>query len=159
MTRRWDQHFLRMAQEQCRMSDDPATQVGAVIVGEGGAILAVGFNAFPQGIEVRTSRLQNRDTKLRLMVHAEMHALMAAARNGVSVRDATLYLAATDETGLVWGGPPCCRCTVHVIQAGIRRVVSRPGKPPDVAWKWREDTEQARALLEEACVSFHEVEL
>lgn len=46
-------------------------------------------------------------------VHAEMHALLDAARRGVSVADAVLYTTTF----------PCHNCTKHIVAAGIRRVV------------------------------------
>lgn len=157
MSRRWNEHFLRMAFEQCRMSKDPRTQVGAVIVGPAGEVRSTGFNGFPRRICDSPERLADRETTLKLIVHAEMNAVLAAARIGVQLEGCTLYLAATDETGLVWGGPPCTRCTVEILQAGISRIVSRPGKPAGTAWKWRQDTELARSLLAEAGVAFEEV--
>ena len=74
------------------------------------------------------ARLHDRDTKLRLIVHAEMNAILNAARVGVSTRDCTLYLAATDDTGMVWGGPPCTRCKAEIILSGIIAIVSYPVK-------------------------------
>jgi deoxycytidylate deaminase len=46
-------------------------------------------------------------------VHAEMDALMAAGRNGISFRNATLYTTTF----------PCHTCTRHIITAGLKRVV------------------------------------
>lgn len=46
-------------------------------------------------------------------VHAEMSALMAATRLGISVRDATLYCTTF----------PCHNCAKHIVASGIRRVV------------------------------------
>ncbi len=47
------------------------------------------------------------------VVHAEMHALAAAARSGLGVSGATLYCTTF----------PCHICARHVVAAGIRRVV------------------------------------
>jgi dCMP deaminase len=157
MTPRWDNHFLDMALLQASMSKDPNTRVGAVIVGPDREVRSTGFNGFPRLICDSPERLGDRDTKLRLIVHAEMNAVLAAARVGVPMQGCTLYLAATDDTGMVWGGPPCCRCTVELIQAGITEIVSRPAKPAGVSWKWREDTEMARGLLDEAGIPLREV--
>ena len=155
MSSRWHNHFLRLCVEHARMSKDPSTQVGSVIVGPKREIRAIGFNGFPRGIADTAERLNDRDTKLQLIVHAECNAIAAAARIGVPLEDSTLYLAATDATGMIWGGPPCTRCTVHVIQAGITRIVSRPIKA--VPSKWHADLERARALLDEARVEYLEV--
>jgi deoxycytidylate deaminase len=73
--------------------------------------------------------LHDKETKLRLVVHAEVNAILNAARVGIPLKGCTLYLAATDDTGAVWGGPPCTRCSLDMIQAGITRVVSLPFKP------------------------------
>lgn len=157
MTARWDNHFLDLALQHARLSKDPATRVGAVIVGPDREVRSLGFNGFPRGIADLPERLHDRETKLQLIVHAELNALIQAARVGVPVRGCTLYLAATDDSGMVWGGPPCTRCTVHVIQAGITRIVSRPLKPGPS--KWHADLERARSLLREAVIPLHEVPL
>jgi cytidine deaminase len=47
------------------------------------------------------------------MVHAEMFALMEAARRGLSVADGTLYCTTF----------PCHMCARHIIAAGIREVI------------------------------------
>jgi cytidine deaminase len=47
------------------------------------------------------------------VVHAEMHALSTAARNGLSVKGATLFTTTF----------PCHICARHIVAAGIRRVV------------------------------------
>lgn len=155
MSDRWDRHFLELAAAHARMSKDPATRVGSVIVGPDREIVSAGFNGFPRGIADTPERLMDRDTKLSLVVHGEMNAILAAARMGARLKGCTLYLAATDSSGLIWGGPPCTRCTVEIIQAGIAEVVSWPFK--DVASKWKADIERARGLLAEAGVKFREV--
>lgn len=156
MSDRWDQHFLRMAEEQCRMSKDPNTRVGAVIVGPAREVRSTGFNGFPRLICDSPERLNDREMKLRLIVHAEMNAILAAARVGIPLDGCSIYLAATDDTGAVWGGPPCVRCTVELIQAGIRCVISRPKKA--VPSRWHEDLMLAGALLAEAEIEYREVD-
>ena len=53
---------------------------------------------------------------------------MNAARIGIPLQGCTLYFAQTDDTGLVWGGVPCTRCTDHILMAGIAEVISYPAK-------------------------------
>lgn len=137
------------------MSKDPSTRVGAVIVGPQREVRSTGFNGFPRLICDSPERLNDRERKLKLIVHAEMNAVLAAARIGVPLEGCTLYLAATDDTGLVWGGPPCTRCTVELIQAGIKEVVSRPVKA--VPSRWHADLAVAHDLLAEARVAYREV--
>jgi len=154
---RWHNHFLQLCLDHARMSKDPNTRVGALIVDWDRNIRAAGFNGFPRGIEDTEMRLHDRETKLRLIVHAECNAICAAARIGVKTSGCTLYLAATDSSGLVWGGPPCVRCTVHAIQAGIMQIVSRPKK--SVPSRWSEDLLMAESLLNEAGIEYQEIEV
>jgi dCMP deaminase len=156
MSARWHDHFLRLCLEHARMSKDPSTRVGAVIVGPDREVRSAGFNGFPRGLADTPARLADRDTKLRLIVHAEINALCNAARIGTPLKGCTLYLAATDDGGQVWGGAPCTRCTVELIQAGIVRVVSLPFKAGGS--KWAEDIAYARGVLAEAGVEYVELE-
>lgn len=153
MSVRWDSHFLGMALYHSRLSKDPSTRVGSIITGPDREILSGGFNGFPRGI-ADDERLQDRDTKLKLVVHAEMNALLAAARTGMRLKGCTLYLAATDDSGLVWGGPPCTRCTVEIIQVGIAKIVSFPQK--SVPSRWHEDLALALKLISEAGIEYRE---
>ncbi|MEC9067952.1 MAG: anti-phage dCTP deaminase [Pseudomonadota bacterium] len=57
------------------------------------------------------------------MVHAEMFALMEAARRGFSVQDGTLYCTTF----------PCHMCTRHIIAAGIREVIYVEPYPKSMA--------------------------
>lgn len=149
-----DQYFLRYAANCARLSRDPATQVGAVIVGLNGKPLSSGYNRFPVGITESPERLSDRDLKLRLMVHAEMNAVLSAAQCGISLKGATIYFAATDDTGCFWGGAPCTRCTVELIQAGIAGIVTLPMKT--VPSRWHDDLAFARQILDEAGINYRE---
>lgn len=155
MSEKWDRHFLGMALYHSRLSKDPSTRVGSVIVGPDREILSGGFNGFPRGIADTQERLTNRETKLKLIVHAEMNALLAAARTGMRLKGCTLYLCATDDSGLIWGGPPCTRCTVEIIQVGISEIVSYPIKA--VPSRWHADLEMSRALIEEVGIRYREL--
>ena len=87
-------------------------------------------------------------------MHGELNAILNAARIGVSTKGSTLYLACTDESRHIWGGPPCIRCAVHTIQAGIVSVVALPMKK---VTKWADELNRSCELLSEAGVEFEEV--
>ena len=155
MNDKWDRHFLGMALYHSRLSKDPSTRVGSVIVGPDRELLSAGFNGFPRGIADTPERLNNRETKLQFVVHAEMNALLAAARTGMRLKGCVLYLAATDDSGMIWGGPPCTRCTVEIIQVGISEIVSYPIKTAPS--RWHSDLLVSRSLLDEAGVKYREL--
>ena len=139
---KWDQRFMDMAQMVSTWSKDPSSQIGAVAVNSEHRILATGYNGFPRGIEDTEERLNDRDQKYPRIIHAEMNVLMNALYNGVSVKNATLY---------VFGLPVCPDCTKSVIQAGIKRVVIP--YPIEVPGRWKQVwDEQSKPMLEEAGV-------
>lgn len=138
------------------LSKDPNTQVGAVIVAPDHLQIASGFNGFPRGIK-DDDRLYDRDTKLKLVVHAEMNAILSAARLGIKVDNCTLYLCAKNTQGEIWGGPPCTRCTVEILQSGITEIVSVSQRK--VPSRWKEDLAFAHAVLQEAGIKYREIEI
>lgn len=156
MSERWDRHFLRMALECASMSKDPNTRVGAVLVGPDKELISSGFNGFPRGIIDTSERLADREMKNRLMVHAERNAILNAARIGTPTKGCSLYIACTDDSGLVWAGPPCTSCTIEVIQAGISEIVAYRLKPTPS--KWHADLAFARSLIQEKGIIYRELE-
>jgi dCMP deaminase len=153
---RWDRIHLRKALDWARESKDPNTKVGAVIAGPDRETRSTGFNGFPRGIADTSERLNDRDMKLRIIVHAERNAMYAAARVGIPLKGCTMYVACTDDTGDIWGGSPCVNCSIGIIQAGIVEVVSYPFKNFS---KWKDDLEFGRKLLQEAGLRFREVSI
>lgn len=131
---RWHRQFMALAELTAKMSKDPSIQVGAVIVRDRVA-LSMGFNGFPQGIQDRKEWLENRQLKYALTIHAEMNAVLLAARNGISVKGAAIYVVALRRSDCEnWGGPPCTRCAVELIQAGIKRCIFRPRRGDPGRW-------------------------
>lgn len=68
-------------------------------------------------------------TEFGRSVHAEMDALIAAGRNGVSFRGSTLYTTTF----------PCHNCTRHIIAAGVSRVVYIEPYPKSLARELHSD--------------------
>ena len=112
MIDKWDKRFLGLAQYIANWSKDPSTQVGAVIAHPTNRrVVSTGFNGFPAGVEDTAERLETREVKYEMVVHAEQNALLFA---GTAAEGCTLYVTPL---------PPCARCAVLIIQAGIQRVV------------------------------------
>lgn len=142
MITKWDLRFLDVAKQIATWSKDPRTKVGCVIVDVDHNQLSGGFNGFPRGI-ADDDRLENRDTKLRMIVHAEANAVAAAARNGHSLKNAICYCTL----------PPCSQCAALLIQAGVRSVFVLTG-----GWEKRnvESVNVAKQLFYEAGVLFEQ---
>lgn len=109
---KWDVRFMDIAKQVSTWSKDPSTKVGALLVRDR-RILATGYNGFPRGI-ADDERLNDRETKYRLIVHAEMNVLMNALEAGISTKGADLY---------VYGLPCCPECTKNILQTGIKNVI------------------------------------
>lgn len=147
ITRSWHEKYLGLARHIATWSKDPSKQVGSVAVGNVGQILATGYNGLPRGIADNEERLNNREEKYKLVVHAEINCIYNATHNGVSLKGATLY---------VWGLPVCCECAKGIIQVGIDKVViPHYNNVPD---KWKESFVDTLKLFNEAGVSCVEIE-
>lgn len=139
---KWDQRFLKLAEEVASWSKDPSRKVGAVAIGAKGQVLAQGYNGFPRGIDDSHSRYYNRQRKYELVVHAEMNVIFNATYNGVSLDGATMYV-----TGL----PVCSECAKGIIQVGVRRVVMKDIEIPD---SWQDSWRKTQEMFNEANVQF-----
>lgn len=138
---KWDTRWMQAAENVAQWSRDPRRKVGCIIVDDDNNQLSGGYNGFPRGIE-DDDRLNQREIKLKMMVHAEANAVAAAARNGHSIKGATAYISHA----------PCSQCVCLLIQAGISRVVfkKQEGHSPE----WQEDFQLALDLLDEAQIVF-----
>ena len=130
---KWDANFLTLANTVSMFSKDPSTKVGAVIVDDDKRVVSIGYNGFPKGIK-DDQRLENRELKYEMIVHAEANALLFA---NAPVKGCTIY---------TWPFQPCSRCASLIIQAGIRRVVSVESKDQ----KWSSNFQLAHDMMTEA---------
>ncbi|WP_461320368.1 deoxycytidylate deaminase [Bradyrhizobium elkanii] len=138
---RWDRYFLTVAQAVSTASKDPSTKVGAVIVRPDKTMASFGYNGFPRGIADTDERLNNREVKYDLVVHGEINAILTARE---PLHGYTLY---------TWPFITCKRCSLHVIQAGIKRVVA-PELPEHLKERWAASVRDAGQLYDEAGVSW-----
>lgn len=139
MISKWDLRFLKLAEQISLWSKDPSTKCGSVLTTLDNRLVSVGFNGFPRGIADTPQRLNDRDTKYALTVHAERNAIVLAGRPV----EGTHYYG--------WPFGPCTPCAVLLIQAGVKRVVV-PSCPADKYERWGVDLGRAVSLLIEAGV-------
>lgn len=141
-THRWDLWYLKLAKEIAQKSKDPSTKVGAIIVSEDNKPISFGYNGLPCKIFDTDERLNNRELKYSIIIHAEINALIFAER---SVKNATLY---------TWPFLPCSRCASVFIQAGIKRVVA----PINSNDRWKDNLWLSKSLFREADVIVKEID-
>ena len=127
---KWDHRFMQMTDviaqwASCYKSN---RKMGAVIVRDK-RILTTGYNGAPAGIKTCVERGECLREKLGIAsgtraelcyaVHAEQNALIQAAKLGLSVQGATMYVTYS----------PCVICAKLIINAGIARVIYREEYP------------------------------
>lgn len=134
--KKWDKRYIELAKFIANWSKDPSTKVGAVIVDDKGRIVSLGFNGFPQKI-LDNDRLNNRDEKYNVIVHAEANAILFANRD---LSGCTIY---------TYPFQPCSGCSGLIIQSGIKRVVTIKTDND----RWKKDFSTAAKMLVEAEVS------
>ena len=143
---KWDVRFLQLARLVSSWSKDPSTRVGCTIVDEKQRLVSIGFNGLPRGVPDSSEILGGRETKLRLVLHAEDNAVLFSQR---SVEGCTCY---------VYPMPPCAQCASRLIQAGIVRVVSvQPSEA--LMGRWGGDFELAEWMYGQAGVTLNLVGL
>jgi dCMP deaminase len=109
----WDEYFMNIAREVATRSTCDRKFVGAVVVRDR-SILATGYNGSIRGLTHcdEDGHLMEDNHCVRT-VHAEANAIVQAARNGVRIEGASIYVTAS----------PCWGCFRLIANAGIVRIV------------------------------------
>ena len=142
-TERLQEWALGMAKHVSKLSKDPSTQVGAIIFDSQRRIVSAGYNGFARGVKDTAERLRNRDTKYKLIIHAEKNAIMFAT-------------APLNGCTLVVTHPCCSQCAALVIQPGISHVMW-PQPSFEFVTRWADDLTLAYQQFEEAGVTVVEI--
>lgn len=127
----WDSYFMQLAFVVAGRSTCLRRQVGAVMVKDK-QILTTGYNGSPSGLlhcdEVGCLRQSlsvpsGERHEICRAVHAEQNALVQAAKHGVAIIGADLYVT----------HQPCVLCTKLLINSGIQRVIYTHSYPDQLA--------------------------
>ena len=131
---KWDVRFMQLAETVADWSScyQENRHVGAVVVRDK-RILTTGYNGAPEGIVSCAERGECLRKKRGIAsgtmqevcyaVHAEQNAIIQAAKMGVSLAGATIYVT----------HQPCVICTRMIINSGIKKVVYKNGYPDEFA--------------------------
>jgi dCMP deaminase len=108
----WDVYFMNIAQVVASRSTCPRKFVGAVIVRDK-TILSTGYNGSIRGMPhcTEVGHMMENDHCVAT-IHAESNAVIQAAKNGVVIDGASIYVTAS----------PCWSCFKMLANAGIRRI-------------------------------------
>ena len=141
---KWHRRFLELAELVSTWSKDPSTKVGAVIVDKNRRVISTGYNGFAIGVDDNEDRLNNREIKYKLVLHAEENAIMFAKRD---LEGCSLYVTKM---------PPCSHGASLIIQSGIKNVYIPNVPIPD---RWKERCILTNALFKEAGIGLHRIVL
>lgn len=143
---KWDRHFIEMCFLISKMSKDPSTKCGCVIVRSDKTVCSTGYNGFAKRMSDSPHLYNDREKKLSRVIHAEMNAILHSYED---LNGYTLY-----STPAV----SCDRCCVHAIQAGINRCVGVWPKG-EFGARWAEPIKKTRSYLYEARVGYTEIDV
>jgi len=136
---RWDSYFLKMARTAGENSQCLSRKIGAIIVKDK-SIISTGYNGPPRGVPTCDKRwgvdkmldyslpMDKNGQCPRLVMgfksgegleycvatHAEVNAILNAARIGICVKDTTMYMTCSI---------PCKNCLSAIINSGIKEIV------------------------------------
>ena len=113
-----DDYYMGEAFWIAAKSKDPKTQIGSVIVSSNNVPLGTGYNGLPRDIDDNAIDW-DRPAKYDYVIHSEINAINYSSG---SLRGATIYVT----------GPSCKNCMLHIVNAGIKRVVYFQSKNMDV---------------------------
>ena len=109
----WDEYFLKLAMLASERATCPRMHCGCVLV-KNKNVIATGYNGSIPGDahceEVGCLLIDNHCVRT---VHAEMNALVQAAKRGHAVDGSSAYVT----------NMPCTTCAKALITAGVKRVV------------------------------------
>ena len=111
----WNEYFLRIAEILATRSTCDRRNVGAVLV-KNKAILSTGYNGAPRGLaHCDDAGHEIVEGHCVRTVHAEANAIVQAARHGISVDGAIMYLT----------NSPCYDCFKMMVNGGVKEVIYR----------------------------------
>ena len=109
----WDEYFMNIARTVATRSTCPRKFVGAVIVRDR-TILSTGYNGSIRGTpHCDEAGHMMVDGHCVRTIHAEINAIIQAAKHGTSIGGAAIYVTAS----------PCWSCFKMIANTGIKRIV------------------------------------
>ncbi len=122
----WDEYFMAIALQVATRATCDRKHVGAVIVRDR-TILSTGYNGSIRGLgHCDEEGHMMDDGHCVRTVHAEANAIVQAARNGVRIEGASIYVTAS----------PCWNCFKLIANAGLDRICFGEFYRDDRIWEY-----------------------
>ncbi|MEJ5306705.1 MAG: dCMP deaminase family protein [candidate division WOR-3 bacterium] len=128
----WDEYFMEITKLVASRATCLRRKVGAIIVKDR-HILSTGYNGPPKGVKhcdelggclrEKLNVPSGERMELSRAVHAEQNAIIQAAKLGINIEGADMYVT----------NQPCFICAKMIINAGIKRVIINEGYPDKYA--------------------------
>lgn len=112
-----EEWIIQMAEQAAKMSHDPNTQVGAIIVDKNNKIISVGYNSEPNRFNPVLFPWSREgtplETKYLYVCHAELNAICNFHGSKKDLEGAKIYVTLF----------PCNECAKLIVQSGIKEVI------------------------------------
>ncbi|HAF07184.1 MAG: Cytidine/deoxycytidylate deaminase family protein [candidate division TA06 bacterium 32_111] len=128
----WDEYFMEITKLVATRATCLRRKVGAIIVKDR-HILSTGYNGPPKGVKhcdelggclrEKLNIPSGERMELSRAVHAEQNAIIQAAKLGINIEGADMYVT----------NQPCFICAKMIINAGVKRVIINEGYPDKYA--------------------------
>jgi dCMP deaminase len=105
----WNSHWMEIAFVTSKLSKDPSTKVGAVLVSQDNSQCSVGYNGMPRSYDEEPDDWLIKDRKYNLVFHAEDNCILNCP---FSMKGCKLYCT----------HKPCYRCMERILHVGITEV-------------------------------------
>lgn len=142
---KWKSRFFDLAKTISSWSKDPSKKIGVIIVNSENKIVSTGYNGFPKNINDSEERLNDKDFKRAITLHAEENAILCAKQDLTGCK---MY---------IYGLPPCAHCAAMIIQSGIKSVYYHIPEEYSISGHWFENCVLAKKILEEAGIIITEI--
>ena len=124
----WQEYFMNIARMVASRSTCPRKFVGAVIVRDN-IILSTGYNGSMRGApHCFDVGCMMENGHCVATIHAEANAIIHAARHGIAVEGADIYVTAS----------PCWNCFKMIVNAGIKRIYYGEFYRDERTFEWAE---------------------
>lgn len=148
MRESWDEYFMRLAHEVATRTTCLRRSVGAVVVSPDHRILGTGYNGALPGaphcdeiggcLREQLGVPSGQRQEICRAQHAEANICNSAAKHGICLNGATIYVT----------NQPCTTCVKAMVTSGIRRVVFDGSYPDELACELAKE-----AGMELVCIS------